>query len=140
MPKSSKQRALELKARRGLREKKLEQRLREDRRAYVLEIGLATGAVPVNAALLDPSTSYSASQFMERGYYLDQEFICKDCNKQEVWTATQQKWWYEIAKGNVSTVANRCRPCRRRERERAAAHKRASDEGRQRKARAKAGT
>ncbi|WLD14561.1 zinc-ribbon domain containing protein [Planctellipticum variicoloris] len=55
---------------------------------------------------------------VERGYYLDQPFTCVDCGKDEVWTATQQKWWYEVAKGDVFTTARRCRICRRRDRER----------------------
>ena len=76
--------------------------------------------VLVNPALLCPTNSYGTPDFVERGYYLDRSFICKDCDKQEVWTATQQKWWYEVAKGEVFSGASRCRACRRRERERKA--------------------
>ncbi|HEY9601041.1 MAG TPA: zinc-ribbon domain containing protein [Allocoleopsis sp.] len=56
--------------------------------------------------------------FVERGYYIDIPFTCKDCGKREVWSASQQKWWYEVAKGGVWTTARRCHPCRQRERER----------------------
>ena len=38
--------------------------------------------------------------------------------KKEAWTATQQQWWFEIAKGDVWTTAIRCRPCRPKERKR----------------------
>ena len=72
----------------------------------------------VNATLLRPDNSYSIPDYVERGYYLDKPFTCKGCRKQEVWSATQQKWWYESAKGGVWTMATRCRACRRRERER----------------------
>ena len=77
--------------------------------------------VMVNPALLRPTNSYSIPDFVERGYYVDRPFRCKDCGKAEVWSPTQQKWWYESAKGDVWTTAVRCRPCRRRERERVAA-------------------
>ncbi|GAA3915693.1 zinc-ribbon domain-containing protein [Litoribacillus peritrichatus] len=47
-------------------------------------------------------------------FYIDKEFQCKDCGSSEVWTAKQQKWWYEIAKGYFETTAIRCRSCRDR--------------------------
>ena len=89
---------------------------------------------PVNASLLADDNSYGVPEFVGRGNYVDRKFTCNDCGKEEVWHATQQKWWYEVAKGGVWTVAVRCRPCRRRERDRAAAHKRRSEEGLLRKA------
>ena len=45
-------------------------------------------------------------------FYLDKPFACKDCGSQEIWTAKQQKWWYEIAKGHIDSIAVRCRRCR----------------------------
>ena len=85
--------------------------------------------VMVNPALLRPTNSYSIPDFVERGYYVDRSFRCKDCGKAEVWSPTQQKWWYESAKGDVWTTAVRCRPCRRRERERVAAARMVSTAG-----------
>jgi len=76
--------------------------------------------VAVCAARLRPTNSYGTPDFVERGYYVDRPFICKDCGKSEVWTAGQQKWWYESAQGDVWTVAVRCRSCRRREQARKA--------------------
>ncbi len=76
------------------------------------------GQVVVNASNLRPTNSYGTPDFVARGYYMDVPFKCKDCGKSEVWSPTQQRWWYEIAKGDVWTVANRCRPCRQRERAR----------------------
>lgn len=35
-----------------------------------------------------------------RAYYEDKEFECTDCGKTALWTAQQQKWWYEVAKGS----------------------------------------
>ena len=76
--------------------------------------------VLVNASLLRPTNSYGIPDFVDRGYYVDRPFDCKDCGKPQVWTATQQKWWYESAKGDVWTMAVRCRACRRREQSRKA--------------------
>ena len=76
------------------------------------------GQVLVNPASLQSTNSYSTPDFVLREFYVDRSFSCKDCAKPQVWTATQQKWWYEVARGDVWTVAIRCKPCRRRERER----------------------
>ena len=45
--------------------------------------------------------------------YRDTEFECVDCGKAECWTAKQQQWWYEVAKGPIQAGAKRCRECRR---------------------------
>jgi hypothetical protein len=94
---------------------------------------LAARRVIVNEAALRPYNSYGAPPFVYRGYYLDTPFRCQDCGKQEVWTATQQKWWYEIAKGYVYSTANRCRTCRRKEQARRTAARRTHLEGLSRK-------
>lgn len=73
----------------------------------------ASGSVPVNEAMLAPCNSYGVPEFVRRGYYSDLPFRCVDCDKAEIWTAGQQKWWYEIAKGFVYSTAVRCRLCRR---------------------------
>lgn len=74
--------------------------------------------VPVNESLLAPHNSYGAPAFVMRGYYVDTPFCCVDCGKKEIWTGSQQKWWYEVAKGFVYSIAIRCRACRRKERAR----------------------
>jgi hypothetical protein len=89
----------------------------------------AVERVPVNTERLKPDNSYDTPEFAKRGYYLDQPFQCQDCGVQEVWTARQQRWWYEIAQGGVWTTANRCRSCRRKERERKAAARKVHLEG-----------
>jgi hypothetical protein len=91
------------------------------------------GKVAVNTANLRPTNSYGAPDFVTRGYYVDFPFTCKDCGKSEVWSPTQQRWWYEIAKGDVWTVATRCRLCRRLERERSAAAREVAEAGMERK-------
>ncbi|WP_238945951.1 zinc-ribbon domain containing protein [Vandammella animalimorsus] len=39
-------------------------------------------------------------------------FTCCRCGAQEVWTAKQQKWWYEVAHGPIYSGAKHCRACR----------------------------
>lgn len=46
-------------------------------------------------------------------HYVDKPFKCIDCDKEQVWTASQQKWYYEVAKGSLYATAIRCRACRR---------------------------
>jgi len=109
--KSGKQRRAEIKTSR--RTRALKAKTRESRRRLST---LAT--VPCNPVLLKPDNSYSDPAFVVRGFYLDLPFTCRDCGRHEVWSATQQKWWYEVAGGDVWTTAVRCRACRRKERER----------------------
>lgn len=71
------------------------------------------GAIIVaDASKQAPNNSYSG-----RSFYQDQPFVCEDCGKQVVWTARQQQWWYEVAKGSIYSTAKRCRDCRNRRRE-----------------------
>lgn len=81
--------------------------------------------------LLAPNNSYSEDKpaFLIRGFYQDEPFVCRDCGSSEVWTASQQKWWFELAKGGIFTKASRCRACRRRERVRHKAARRIHLEG-----------
>ena len=98
-------------------------RIRREQKKYLLERGaqkkeVSAGTAPCNSNLLAPNHSFSDPAFVLRGYYCDLLFKCKDCGTEEVWTATRQKWWYEVAKGDVWTTAVRCNACRRKERER----------------------
>ena len=81
---------------------------------------LAKKHVLVNPENLGPNNSYGTPDFVARGHYLDMPFNCKSCGVAQVWTETQQKWWYESAKGDVWAKAVLCRPCRKREQARRA--------------------
>ena len=118
--KSGKQRRTELKARRA------ERRARAAPRPANRE---AARLVPVNEDALAPYSSYGAPAFVTRGYYVDRPFKCAGCGVDEIWTGTQQKWWYEVAKGYVYSGAKLCRACRRRERDRRAEARRVHLEG-----------
>jgi hypothetical protein len=90
---------------------------------------IPTGSAPCNPENLASFNSYGIPDFVQRGYYLDVLFRCASCQKQEVWRATQQKWWYEVAKGNVESRAKLCSLCRRADRERKAEARRVHLEG-----------
>ena len=51
-------------------------------------------------------------------FYIDRAVVCRNCGTEEVWLAERQKWWYEVAKGNINTQAVLCRSCRAAERQR----------------------
>ncbi|MGY4571041.1 hypothetical protein ACVWY5_004111 [Bradyrhizobium sp. USDA 3256] len=109
------------------------QRAAEQRRLHEYKIALARGEVAVVTSALAPSNSYSTPDFVLRGTYRPEPFVCKDCGVAEVWTPLQQKWWYETAKGDVFTKAARCRACRSKERARKSAARRVHLEGLARK-------
>ena len=51
-------------------------------------------------------------------FYVDRVIQCRQCEVEEVWLAGRQKWWYEVAKGNINTEAVLCRSCRAKEKTR----------------------
>lgn len=112
--KSNKQRRAEIRLAR--------QRRRERRQAAMLLPdplqARLPGRVLVCPERLRPSNSYGDPEFVRRGYYEDLPFRCVDCGAEGVWSAERQRWWYEVAKGDVFTTARRCAACRAAERER----------------------
>jgi len=114
--KSNKQRRQEIKAHRLRRA----ERQIQIRRVNARPVNRPVGTEPVTPARLRPTNRYGIPDFVQRGYYQDRPFQCKDCGVAEIWTAAQQQWWYEQAQGDVWTVAVRCRACRQSERARKA--------------------
>ncbi len=51
-------------------------------------------------------------------FYIDRVVVCRQCGAEEVWPAERQKWWYEVAKGNINSGAVLCRACRENEKRR----------------------
>ncbi len=51
--------------------------------------------VPTDPSQYAPHNSWSTLP----AFYEDIVFRCRDCGADEIWTAEQQKWWYEVAKG-----------------------------------------
>jgi Probable zinc-ribbon domain len=134
--KSGKQRRVELKAQKQARrdkcnsQKQIERAAAKDAEKLAeAQWAAAQGGAIVDPTALAPNNSYDVPDFVTRRYYLDKPFICEGCGRQEVWTAVQQKWWYEEAKGSVFATAKFCRPCRRQEQARRAEARRIHQEG-----------
>lgn len=102
--KSGKQRREEIKAR---RRKKAETFVSIDRCSDIKKMP-SIGAIEADHAQLEHINTYG---FLPN-FYLDKPFVCRDCGSEEIWTAKQQKWWYEVAKGRIDSTAVRCRKCR----------------------------
>ncbi|BEP58265.1 zinc-ribbon domain-containing protein [Variovorax boronicumulans] len=104
--KSNKQRRAEIKAHRlerAARAVALQQRQADAR------LLRAEGMVAADTALL---AAHNNTYGPLPTFYVDKAFTCRDCGAQEVWTAKQQKWWYEVALGSIHSTAVRCRACR----------------------------
>ena len=81
------------------------------------EPGREPDRVPYGVVAADPGKLSHDNTYGGRPrFYVDKPFTCIDCGKEEVWAASDQKWWYEEAKGKIATRANRCLPCRRKRR------------------------
>lgn len=68
--------------------------------------------IPRDAIRANPSLQALNDPYASRPYYRDYEFTCCDCGIPQVWTAEQQRWWYEVARGPIYSRAKRCRACR----------------------------
>jgi hypothetical protein len=111
--KTKKRKAAAKRERRVTKERiaRIEQLEKEGR--WINGVEMPVGAVPANMSLqVDNSNSYSKPP--RPRYYVDVEFYCKDCGRHQVWTGRQQKWYYEVARGDINGTAVRCRSCRQR--------------------------
>ena len=81
-------------------------RRREKRR--IAKGGLPPGAVAADTTQQVPVNPYGS----KKPFYVDIPFKCEGCGRDEVWTADQQKWYFEEAKGTLYATAKRCRNCR----------------------------
>ncbi len=101
--KSNKQRRMEIKAKRLMRAKKL----------AVIDTTIEVKEFPNGAILADPEElKHNNTYGILPQYYVDKAFTCRDCGTEEIWTAKQQKWWYEVVKGHFCSTAVRCSRCR----------------------------
>ncbi len=72
------------------------------------------GAIAANHEELKHNNTYGPLP----AFYVDLAFVCVGCGSGELWTAKQQRWWYEIAKGDINSTAKYCRQCRNLRRQR----------------------
>ncbi|OUS29203.1 hypothetical protein A9Q99_08800 [Gammaproteobacteria bacterium 45_16_T64] len=106
--KSGKQRRLEIKQKRLDRTKKTSQQACSSKASRPLN------SVDANHGELEHNNTYGPVPL----FYVDIPFECRDCGSDELWTAKQQKWWYEVVKGDINSVAIRCKKCRKLEQQR----------------------
>lgn len=110
--KSNKQRRAEIKAKRTQRAETVK----------TLDPRQPLAALPAGTVASDLSKlAHRRTYGLLPHFYVDQPFVCRDCASHEVWTAKQQKWWFEEVGAPLESRAVRCRPCRRQRRERLAA-------------------
>lgn len=84
--------------------------IREENGTAALEVMSRFAANPKWLIYLPPTMSPCETS-TEHGFL---EYRCRDCCTEEVWTAEQQKWYYEEAKGSLYAKAVRCRDCQKR--------------------------
>lgn len=101
--KSGKQRRLEIKQKRRIKAESLKVDTYANARLK------PQGAIEADHSELAHNNTYG----LLPNFYIDVAFECRDCGSDEIWTAKQQKWWYEIAKGHIDSTAVRCYRCRK---------------------------
>jgi len=93
--------------------------IRAEKRAEQERLELSAGLKAGTVVPVDRSKVFSRSAVPKiPDYYRDTWFACKDCGERDLWTAKQQKRWYEEQGGEIEAVAVRCRVCRRKEKSR----------------------
>lgn len=103
--KSGKQRRLEIK----------EKRRKKAQKNKALNVYSENTVMPKHAIKADHTQlGHNNTYGLLPLFYIDKDFICRDCGSHEIWTAKQQKWWYEKAKGHIDSTAVRCRRCRKK--------------------------
>jgi hypothetical protein len=90
---------------------------------------LPPGTVAADHSQLAHNNTYSPLP----KFYVDKVVVCRQCGKEETWPAERQKWWYEVAKGNIFTEAVLCKACRQTAKEKKAEARRIHLEGLARK-------
>lgn len=109
--KSDKQRRAEIKDKRLARAARLQSDMQlPDARWAKRGVTRQAGVEPADRTLLARHNN-TVGPLPE--YYVDTAFTCRDCGEEQVWTAKQQKWWYEVALGPPDSRAVRCLSCRR---------------------------
>ncbi|MCB4362785.1 zinc-ribbon domain-containing protein [Hydrogenophaga taeniospiralis] len=109
--KSSKQRRVEIKQLRLARAQRAQTQLKS---MSLGREGHVPGLVMADTQLL----SVLNNSCVFPAFYVDKAFVCVDCSTEEVWTAKQQKWWYEEVQAPIDSQAKRCLVCRRARRSR----------------------
>jgi hypothetical protein len=65
-------------------------------------------AIPADPSKLQHINTYGSLP----EFYIDKPFRCRDCGKEEIWKAADQKGYYEETKAHIDATAVRCHVCR----------------------------
>ncbi len=86
---------------------------REERRLAKLQKGqLVNGVeVPKNALAAEPDAQNHQGGYSVKFYYQDIPYKCAGCGRPGVWTAQQQKRYFEKQKGNIYNEPKWCYEC-----------------------------
>jgi hypothetical protein len=73
--------------------------------------------MPAHAVPGDPSKQdFCSAHHLPKYFYVDEEKVCVQCGQPFIFTAHEQKFWYETLRFNFSSTAIRCQKCRRQRR------------------------
>ena len=95
------------------------ERLRRIARLIERQIISAASDVPANAIPLNPDkVCWGYSGKPTKAFYVELNFVCKDCGLMQTWFKEDQMWFYEETGATFDKRAARCLECRIRERSR----------------------
>ena len=117
-------------SREGKEQRLSESQLRRAKDAANVDTTDQDAKLPPGAVMADASAlAHNNTNSPLPRFYVDKVVVCRECGKEEVWPAERQKWWYEVAKGNINTQAVLCRGCREAEKDRKAEARRVHLDG-----------
>jgi hypothetical protein len=67
--------------------------------------------IPKDVLPSDPDSQKHGGGYSAKFFYKDIHYTCEGCGKKEVWTAQQQKKYFEIQKGNIYNEPKWCYDC-----------------------------
>ena len=67
--------------------------------------------IPKNALAANPDAQNHQGGYSEKFFYQDIHYTCAGCGRPGVWTAQQQKKYFEVQKGNIYNAPKWCYKC-----------------------------
>jgi hypothetical protein len=95
-------------SRKPIKRKREEKRLTKLRKEGRLVQGVE---VPKYALAADPDAQNHGAGYSTKFFYQDIHYTCAGCGRPGIWTAQQQKRYYEVQKGNIYNAPKWCYEC-----------------------------
>lgn len=67
--------------------------------------------IPPNVLAANPSQQAYGGAYAIKYYYIDIDYQCSGCGKHGTWTASEQKKYFEVQKGNIFNEPKWCYRC-----------------------------